>query len=282
MIAQRAARTALQIPFPAERSSPTPTPEEAVVQGPREPTAENGSAVAVLSIPRIQLSSAVLHGSDAKTLRRGPGHLENTAYPGETGNVVIAGHRDSFFLPLRNIRVGDDVYLDTQKGRFHYQVASLRVVSPRDLSVLAANDEATLTLITCYPFWVLGNAPDRFVVRATRVGAPPVVPLEARQLPLISLDTAPSIDAAKASERASSAVPVADDDESLVREAVGRYLLIQGGSRAFNCDVSFGEERATADCDPLAPSSSELLAHGRTFLLERSNDTWAIRSIVLK
>jgi LPXTG-site transpeptidase (sortase) family protein len=89
--------------------------------------------------------------------------------PGEGGNAVFAGHRDSFFRPLRHVRVGDDVFVDTSDGRFHYRVASTHVVGPRDLSVVAPTDEEVLTLITCYPFWLIGNAPDRFVVRATRV-----------------------------------------------------------------------------------------------------------------
>ncbi|MBI4266611.1 MAG: class D sortase [Acidobacteria bacterium] len=117
----------------------------------------------------MQLSAVVLHGSDAQTLRRAPGHLENTALPGESGNVVIAGHRDSFFWPLRNVQLGDDIFLETADRRFHYRVTSVRVVSPRDVHVLAPTDTPMLTLITCYPFWVFGNAPDRFVVRAAAV-----------------------------------------------------------------------------------------------------------------
>jgi LPXTG-site transpeptidase (sortase) family protein len=132
----------------------------------------SGSAIAELSIPRVDLSAVVLQGSDLKTLRRGPGHVENTALPGEGGNVVIAGHRDSFFRPLRDVKLGDDVFLKTPHGRLHYRVTSLQVVTPRDVDVLEPTETPTLTLITCYPFWVLGNAPDRYVVRATRVGEP--------------------------------------------------------------------------------------------------------------
>lgn len=129
----------------------------------------DGAAVAALSIPRVRLSAVVLHGSDARTLRRGPGHLVNTALPGQPGNTVIAGHRDTFFRPLRYVEVGDDIFVESFGGRFHYRVTSLRVVNARDLSVLDPTDETMLTLITCYPFWVLGDAPDRFIVRAMRV-----------------------------------------------------------------------------------------------------------------
>jgi sortase A len=128
-----------------------------------------GSAVGDLSIPRIRLSSVVLHGSDARTLGRGPGHLEETPLPGEPGNVAIAGHRDSFFRRLRYIRVGDDIWLKTPRGRFHYRVSSLRVIRPDDVSVIAPTRQEVLTLITCYPFRMVGRAPDRFVVRAARV-----------------------------------------------------------------------------------------------------------------
>lgn len=128
-----------------------------------------GAPLADLTIPRLQLSVMVLQGSDDETLRHGLGHIEHTALPGERGNVAIAGHRDTFFRPLRDVRLGDDVFLQTAQERFHYQVSSLDVVKPTDVSVLDATGAPTLTLITCYPFWVLGRAPDRFVVRATRV-----------------------------------------------------------------------------------------------------------------
>jgi LPXTG-site transpeptidase (sortase) family protein len=250
----------------------------------------------MLAIPRIGLSAAVLHGSDASTLRRGPGHLENTAHPGQNGNAVIAGHRDIFFRPLRNIRIGDDVFLDASSGRFHYQVTSLRVVSPRDLSVLAPTDEATLTLITCYPFWVLGHAPDRFIVRARRVDSSGPAPLEARMhAPSMALAAPPSL--VPSSDRASALVVTSaapGDDVGLVRQAVGRYLSLHGlhlvtrpgahlsGDRTFTCDVTFDEDQATAACDPVADAPAGDASHGRTFALERSHDAWAIRSIVLK
>ena len=297
VIAQRTARSALQAAIPED--TPVPAPSlDGVALAPRGSGVSTGSAIALLSIPRIELSAAVLHGSDAKTLRRGPGHLENTALPGEPGNMVIAGHRDSFFRPLRNIRLGDDIYVDTPEERFHYQVASLDVVNPRDVSVLAPTNDATLTLITCYPFWVLGQAPDRFIVRATRVGAPLAPPLEARRLPLVGVDGPLPSATAAANESAPTVSGAAHDDERLVRHTVRRYLNMQGSrvvtqsdvtlpdshSRrgpAFTCEVTVGNDRAMADCDPLT-HSPEQEAHARTFMLERSNDTWAIRSIVWK
>ena len=149
--------------------------ESLVAMPPVEPTVlrhappATGTPLADLSIPRIHLSAVVLHGSDAHTLRVGAGHIENTAFPGESGNVAIAGHRDSFFRPLQHVRVGDDVILDTPRERLRYRVSSVRVVQPSEISVLEPTVDATLTLVTCYPFWMFGHAPDRFIVRATRV-----------------------------------------------------------------------------------------------------------------
>lgn len=126
-----------------------------------------------LTIPRIDLAAMVLSGDDARTLRRGPGHIPGTALPGEPGTVAIAGHRDSFFRPIRHIRLGDDIFLDTPRGRFAYRVSSLRIVGPNDVSVLRSGDAAgTLTLITCYPFSLAGPAPERFIVMATEVVRP--------------------------------------------------------------------------------------------------------------
>ena len=90
--------------------------------------------------------------------------------PGRTGNIGIAGHRDTFFRPLRNVRVGDRITLTVGKHRFAYQVSSLRIVGPDDVSVLDPTPRKSLTLVTCYPFSVFGHAPDRFVVRAGFIG----------------------------------------------------------------------------------------------------------------
>ena len=169
-VAQWAARVALETvtlphrPAVVEPASSSPAAARPVSAAP-------GAALATLSIPRVGLSAVVLQGTDNRTLRRGPGHLETSVLPGETGNDVIAGHRDSFFRPLRDVKRGDDVFLEGPAGRAHYRITWARVVGAHDVSVLAATDNDVLTLITCYPFWVLGNAPDRFVVRASRVGA---------------------------------------------------------------------------------------------------------------
>ena len=167
-LAQVRARTEVEAAVHIASLLPASSEHAAGMPRPYRPV-ETGSPVGILSIPRIGLSAVVLHGSDDRTLRHGPGHLEGTALPGEIGNSVFAGHRDSFFRPLRTLQIGDDVFVDTPTGRFQYRVESVRVVDPRDVSVLAPTSAPALTLVTCYPFWVLGSAPDRFVAQAAIV-----------------------------------------------------------------------------------------------------------------
>jgi len=104
-------------------------------------------------------------------LRRAVGHLPGTALPGEPGNVVLAGHRDPFFRPLKDVRPGDAVELTTPQGRFEYTVEDTQVVEPGRTDLLDPAGRARLTLVTCYPFYLVGNAPDRFVVRARQVAS---------------------------------------------------------------------------------------------------------------
>jgi sortase A len=125
--------------------------------------------LALLTIPGLNVSTVVFHGTDTHTLRVGVGHVEHTAWPGEAGNVAIAGHRDSFFRPLRNIKRGDDILLETPRGTLRYRVTLFAVVQSNDMSVLAPTREDTLTLVTCFPFSFIGTAPDRFIVKAVRV-----------------------------------------------------------------------------------------------------------------
>jgi len=111
----------------------------------------------------------VSEGTSGKTLRRAVGHIAGTALPGKPGNVGIAGHRDTFFRPLRNVQQNDIITLTTYDGAYRYRVVSIKVVPPNDVTVLDPNTHEILTLVTCYPFFVLGPAPDRFIVRAERM-----------------------------------------------------------------------------------------------------------------
>jgi sortase A len=131
--------------------------------------AANGDLVGLIRIPRLDLSVIVIEGTSAKVLRRGAGHIPGTALPGHAGNVAISGHRDTFFLPLKNIRLNDVITLTTLLGEYSYQVTSTTVVTPYDVSVLNKSRNEILTLVTCYPFYFVGPAPDRFIVRARRV-----------------------------------------------------------------------------------------------------------------
>jgi len=125
-----------------------------------------------LLIPQLRLTAIVQEGVDAGTLRRAVGHVPGTALPGERGNVALAGHRDTLLRPLRDIRVNDGIELQTLEGEYRYRVLSARIVSPSDVSVLKPTNRDTLTLITCYPFYYVGPAPKRFVVRAGLISSP--------------------------------------------------------------------------------------------------------------
>jgi sortase A len=120
---------------------------------------------AKLFIPRLGMSVLVVDGDDEGSLALAAGHVKGTSEIGQRGNAVIAGHRDTAFRPLRDIRLGDEVRVESGKT-YRYIVSETRVVSPDDLSVLKSQDKAELTLVTCYPFSYFGSAPKRFVVRA--------------------------------------------------------------------------------------------------------------------
>jgi sortase A len=131
-----------------------------------------GDVLGRLDIPRLALSVAVLQGTRSRMLRLGAGHIENTPLPGEAGNSGIAGHRDTFFRALKDVRKDDEIQFQTATGQFHYEVDWVKVVAPDDQSVLAPSTEFALTLVTCYPFYFVGPAPKRYVVRAHQRNAP--------------------------------------------------------------------------------------------------------------
>ena len=116
----------------------------------------------------------VKEGTDEDILARAVGHLPSSPVPGVPGNVAVAGHRDTFFRPLRNLRLHDRILFTTWQGRtFEYEVESEKIVRPTDVSVLQASAEPTLTLVTCYPFYYVGSAPKRFIARARQVASEP-------------------------------------------------------------------------------------------------------------
>lgn len=136
------------------------------------PIAEGG-VIGEINVPRLGLKAIVVQGDSEKFLRRAVGHLPATALPGEAGNVALAGHRDGLFRPLRNILPGDLITLKTPEREFQYQVEWTAIVPPTAVRVLQPTSEPALTLVTCFPFYYVGAAPERFVVRARKISVAP-------------------------------------------------------------------------------------------------------------
>jgi sortase A len=168
------ARFHSQLPIPAT-GAPLKVTQTLVLPGdsggaaPR-PAPSAGTLIGRLQAPTVKMSATVLEGSDDGTLSRGAGHIEDTPFPGEPGNVGIAGHRDTVFRPLRHIQVGDPLELTTADRLYKYQISKTVIVGPNDVYVLDPTEKPTLTLVTCYPFEYVGHAPKRFIVQALLVG----------------------------------------------------------------------------------------------------------------
>jgi len=153
-------------------AAPSAVPSE-TVRAPVSHALSTGETLAKLVIPRLDAQLYVVEGDGTRELRRGPGHMTGTALPGETGNCVIAGHRDTHFRILKDIRAGDDVFLQTHDGVYIYRVERTSVVSPDNTASLQPTRDARLNLITCFPFYYVGSAPKRFVVEAKLTGTTP-------------------------------------------------------------------------------------------------------------
>jgi sortase A len=135
----------------------------------RESLRESLAPQAVLRIPSVKLVVPVFEGTRELNLNRGAGRIEGTARIGEAGNVGIAAHRDGFFRALKDVRVGDTLLLERVTATRTYRVVSMTIVDPSEVSVLAPTTTESVTLVTCYPFYYVGSAPRRFIVRAQRV-----------------------------------------------------------------------------------------------------------------
>jgi sortase A len=143
------------------RASPTPAKTSAL--------GVTDDLIGRIEIPRLGVTAIVIEGTSTSVLRRAVGHIPGTGLPGQRGNIGISGHRDTFFRPLRNIQQNDIITLTTPLGEYRYRVVSTKVVGPRDVAVLDPSGNEILTLVTCYPFYLVGAAPHRFIVRAERV-----------------------------------------------------------------------------------------------------------------
>ncbi|MEO7192640.1 MAG: class D sortase [Vicinamibacterales bacterium] len=163
----QAQRQALQ----AIRSTSADRPTAAPIVPPSKgaPEVAPQGLVGILDVPRLGFSEVVAEGDEESTLKIAIGHLPDTPLPWHSGNSALAGHRNTHFEPLQDIKVGDRVTLATPHGDLHYVVRQLRIVMPDDISVLAPTPNRSLTLITCYPFRYIGHAPKRFVISADAV-----------------------------------------------------------------------------------------------------------------
>lgn len=142
------------------------------VQAYQESLAEHfAPALALLRIPKINLEVAVLEGTDDLILNRAVGHIVGTAKPGENGNVGIAGHRDGFFRGLKDVSTGDTIEVVTPENVTKYVIDEITVVDPSNVEVLAPRAQPSITLVTCYPFYFIGSAPQRYIVRASIMGS---------------------------------------------------------------------------------------------------------------
>lgn len=155
----------------AEKSKPPSDARETVVPksalpASTQPAPPPGSVLAKFEIPRLKISYVLLEGTDHETLDKSIGHAEGTGLPGSDGNIGIAGHRNTHFRRLEWVRRGDDLLLTTPQGTFKYKVEWIRLFTPSDLYVLDPSHGPAVTLVTCFPFEYVGNAPMRFIVRA--------------------------------------------------------------------------------------------------------------------
>jgi len=157
-------------PAAEERSDESRRPKRPPLQvAVRSESTLDPAAFARIEIPRLGMKAVVKEGDDEETLARAVGLVRGSARPGEAGNIVLAGHRDTFFRSLRRIKVNDRIRVIVPPHTYEYEVQSTRIVAPEDTSVLGSNGVEELTLVTCYPFRFVGPAPDRFIVRAARV-----------------------------------------------------------------------------------------------------------------
>ena len=123
-----------------------------------------------IEIPRLHLALIIFEGDDAGILEQGAGHIPGTAFPSMRGNMGIAAHRDTYFRPLRLVRANDIINVKTPAGTSEYAVTGTEIVKPTAVSVLKPAPVRDLTLVTCYPFFFVGNAPERFIVHARKIG----------------------------------------------------------------------------------------------------------------
>lgn len=160
---------------PAAGTRYAPDPDYALWSSKRITEYHEGNAqrddppLALMSIDKLDLKVPVYNGTDEINLNRGAGRIKGTAWIDTPGNLGIAGHRDGFFRGLKDIEVGDSIDMLTHQGKSEFVVSSITIVDPTDVSVLAPTDGSTITLVTCYPFYFVGHAPKRYIVKGELV-----------------------------------------------------------------------------------------------------------------
>jgi sortase A len=159
-----------------QKTSASPEMPAFAESGVRSATIDSQIAAGNIPLGRIEIASIGLtamiqEGTSNRTLQRGVGHITGTALLGKSGNVGLAGHRDTFFRKLRDIQAGDDIKLTTLTGSVLYRVDLISIVEPEDSRVLSDSGKNILTLVTCYPFSYIGPAPKRFIVRARQISS---------------------------------------------------------------------------------------------------------------
>lgn len=125
-----------------------------------------GDEFATLQIPSVHLETPVLQGEGNDQLRKGAGHYVGSLLPGEGGNVVLSGHREAAFYALKDVQIGDEVFIQTDYGTYVYQISDIYITTPDDVTPTVPTDEERLTMYTCYPFIKWGATPERYVVVA--------------------------------------------------------------------------------------------------------------------
>jgi LPXTG-site transpeptidase (sortase) family protein len=130
-------------------------------------TADSAPPLGVLTIRSLDIQAPIYNGTDEFALNRGAGRIRGMAKIDEDGNLGISGHRDGFFRGLKDIKEGDEIEIQTTRGAQSYAVSSITIVPKSDISPLTPTDDKTLTIVTCYPFYFVGNAPKRYIVKAT-------------------------------------------------------------------------------------------------------------------
>jgi len=132
-------------------------------------TIRDEAPLAIMSIDKLGLKVPVYNGTDEINLNRGAGRIKGTARIDSPGNLGIAGHRDGFFRVLKDVELGDSIQMLTHQGKSEFVVSSITIVDPADVSVLSPTDASTITLVTCYPFYFVGHAPKRYIVKGELV-----------------------------------------------------------------------------------------------------------------